>query len=77
MLAASFTSILFSQGCLDSAIALRFRAAYAPRFAEGMSDALTNPDSAEAGLREAGAAFFDGLAAMIEPRSVLENRSSR
>jgi hypothetical protein len=55
--------------CFDSEIARRFRGAYAPGFMEGVSSAITDPANAETGLRQAWAALYDGLGAIIEPRT--------
>ena len=60
----------FIDGCiLQSDIAKRFREGYAPGFVSGVSNALTDPDNAEAGVRQAVAAFFDGLGAVLQPRT--------
>lgn len=56
-------------GCFDSDIFKRFREAYAPSAAEGFSQAITDPENAEDGLRLAGAALLDGLEAVIQPRT--------
>ena len=75
-LATALVSTAFADGCFDSAIALRFREAYQPGLTEGLSSAITDPTNAEAGLREAGAAFLDGLGAILQPRSSSSSSSS-
>lgn len=59
----------FDSGCLGSEIALRFREAYAPGLTAGATAAITDPDNAEVGLRQAWAALFDGIGAIIIPRN--------
>jgi hypothetical protein len=66
---ATVTSLFGVEACLDSAIALRFREAYAPGFVDGASQALANPDTPEDGIRTAFAALFEGLGAIIQPRA--------
>lgn len=77
VLAGSVTMLALADGCWDSAIAVRFREAYAPGFTEGLTSAITNPADAEAGLRQAGAALLDGLGAIIQPRSSSSTNSHR
>ena len=62
--------------CFDSEIARRFRSAYAPGLVEGVSSAITDPQNAETGLRQAWAALYDGLGAIIEPRTPATTNSN-
>lgn len=55
--------------CLDSDIAKRFREGYAPGLVEGLSTFITDPANAEAGLQQTGAALFEGLGAILQPRT--------
>ncbi len=55
-------------GCFDSAIALRFREAYTPGLVAGLSAAVSDPANSETGFRQAGAALFEGLGAILLPR---------
>ena len=61
--------VLSSLACLDSDIAKRFREGYAPGLVEGLSTFITDPANAEAGLQQTGAALFEGLGAILEPRT--------
>jgi hypothetical protein len=61
--------LLTSLTCWDSDIAKRFREGYGPGFVEGFSTFLTDPENAEAGLQQAGAAVFEGLGAVLNPRT--------
>lgn len=67
-LAVGLTSVAFSDGCFDSAIAMRFREAYAPGFTEGITTAITDSANREAGFRQAGGAVIAGVGAVIQPR---------
>lgn len=69
-LAAGATATLFSGNCLSSDIAKRFRDAYVPSLATGLSLAVSSldPEEREAGLRQAWGAFNEGLAAIIKTR---------
>lgn len=55
-------------GCIDSNLAKRVREALAP-VTEGLANAVTTPGAAEAGLREAWAAFIRGLGTLIQPQN--------
>lgn len=55
--------------CLGSDIAKRFREVAGPAFIEGVNTAILNPESAEDGLRQAGAAFLEGLGGIIDTRT--------
>lgn len=61
-------------GCLDEEIAKRFRVAFGPGFVDGVNQAIGDPANAEAGLRNAAAAFFTGLGAVIQPRDAEDRR---
>ncbi|MBI5764687.1 MAG: hypothetical protein HZA51_14320 [Planctomycetes bacterium] len=67
----------FDSGCLSSEIALRFREAYAPGLTAGATAAITDPQNAEDGLRQAWAALYDGIGAIITPRSADSSGSRR
>ena len=67
LLAATLTGALFSDGCFDSSFADQFRTALAPGLTKGLSSAITDPTNAEAGLRQAAAAFIQGFGAIISP----------
>ncbi len=56
-------------GCWDSDIAKRFREAYEPGFVAGLSMAIDNPAQSQLGFRRLGQAFFEGLGAIISPRT--------
>ena len=56
-------------GCWDSDIAKRFREAYGPGLVEGLSDAITNPAQSQLGFRRTATALFEGLGAIIQPRT--------
>ena len=61
---------MLTEGCiLQSDIAKRFREAYGPGFVAGATAAITDPNNAEAGVREATAALFDGIGAVLMPRT--------
>jgi hypothetical protein len=66
--AALLMGQVLEAGCLDSSIALRFREAYAPGLVAGLSTAISNPADSETGFRQAGAALFEGLGAILLPR---------
>lgn len=69
-LAAFGLGSLMAEGCfLQSDIVKRFREGYEPGFVSGVTNAITDPDNAEDGVREAIAAAFEGLGAVIGPRS--------
>ncbi len=55
--------------CFDSDIGRRFREAYGPGLVDGLSTVITDPTNAEVGLRQTGAALFDGLGAILQPRT--------
>lgn len=55
--------------CLDSDIAKRFRETSGPGVVAGLGNAVQNPQNAEEGLREAAAAFFQGLGGIVQPRT--------
>ena len=52
-------------GCLDSAVAVRFRNAYIPGLMEGLVTAVSAPGQSEDGLRRTWAAMFEGLSAAL------------
>jgi len=56
-------------GCLDDAMFKRFRDAYAPGFAEGLSTAFAEPGQAEEGLRQMGTALAEALGALMQTRT--------
>ncbi|MBX3393980.1 MAG: hypothetical protein KF841_01295 [Phycisphaerae bacterium] len=56
-------------GCLDSDVFKRFREAYEPGFVEGLSMAIENPAQSQLGFRRLGQALFEGLGAIIDPRT--------
>ena len=60
-------SSMFDGSCLSSGLATEFRAAYAPGFTAGVTQAITDPANADAGIREAFAAFVQGIGAVIQP----------
>lgn len=62
--------------CLDHDAVKRFRESAGPGLVEGFGSALTDPQNAEAGLRQAGAAIFQGVGGIIQTRtpSSLESR---
>lgn len=61
--------LLGGPACLDSDIGKRFREGYAPGLVEGLSTFITDPTNAEAGLQQTGAALFEGLGAILQPRT--------
>jgi len=63
------------EGCFSSAIAKRFREAWVPGLTEGLASAITSPDTAEDGLRQALAALIEGLGAMLELRQEDSDRN--
>ncbi len=67
-MAALLLGQAFEEGCLDSSIAMRFREAYTPGLVAGLSTAISDPTNSEAGFRQAGAALFEGLGAILLPR---------
>ena len=68
--AYSTSAFLMSElACLDSDIVKRFREGYAPGFVEGFSTFLTDPENAEAGLQQSAAALFEGVGAILQPRT--------
>ena len=64
-------------GCWDSDIAKRFREAYEPGFVAGLSMAIDNPAQSQLGFRRLGQAFFEGLGAIISPRTASSAGSRR
>lgn len=60
---------LVAPSCLNSDIAKRFRESYGPGVTAGLTSAITDPDNAEDGLRQTGAALFEGIGAILQPRS--------
>jgi hypothetical protein len=61
---------MLAEGCfLQSEIVKRFREGYEPGLVSGVTTAITDPDNAEDGVRQAIAAVFDGLGAVIQPKS--------
>ncbi len=56
-------------GCLDSDAFKRFRDAYEPGFVAGLSAAVTDPANSQIGFRQLATAFFEGLGAVIDPRT--------
>jgi hypothetical protein len=70
VLGASLTSgTVFSDGCMESDIAKRFRETYATEFATGMNTALSTPGQWEQGLRQMAVALSDAIAAVIDTRT--------
>ena len=70
LLATSLASgTVFSDGCMGSDIAKRFRETYATEFASGMNTALAEPGQWEQGLRQMGIALSDAVAAIIDTRT--------
>lgn len=71
--------LVLSSGCdlLDSSteISRVFRQAYIPGLLEGVSTAVTTPENAEAGLRRAVTAFFEGLGAVLAPSDATTNNN--
>ena len=65
LLALAFACYGIAGGCLDSAVAVRFRNAYVPGLMAGLSTAVSAPGQAEDGLRQAWSAMFDGFAAAL------------
>ncbi|OWY72823.1 hypothetical protein B7486_00310 [cyanobacterium TDX16] len=63
--------------CLDSDIAKRFREVAGPGITEGFSSAVTDPDNAEAGFRDVGAAILEGLGGIFNPRTPSSQGDSR
>ncbi|HKQ48117.1 MAG TPA: hypothetical protein VJZ71_08620 [Phycisphaerae bacterium] len=61
--------LLSGPACMDSDIAKRFREGYAPGLVEGLSTFITDPANAEAGLQQTGAALFEGIGAILQPRT--------
>ena len=61
--------LLSGPACLDSDIAKRFREGYTPGLVDGLSTFITDPENAEAGLQQTGAALFEGLGAILQPRT--------
>ncbi len=66
---ASTASLLVAPSCFSSDIAKRFREGYGPAAVDGLNTFITDPANAEAGLQQAGAAFFDGIGAILQPRT--------
>lgn len=66
---ASTATLLIAPSCFSSDIAKRFREGYGPAAVQGLSTYLTDPENAEAGLQQAGAALFDGIGAILQPRT--------
>ena len=58
-----------SSSCLDSDIGKRFREGYGPGLVDGLTTFITDPANAEAGLQQTGAAFFEGIGAILQPRT--------
>lgn len=69
-------STLFSDGCLDSSMAKRFREASGNGFTAGLSSVLQTPDQPTDGLTQIANALADGLAAIIQPRTPSSSGSS-
>lgn len=63
--------------CLDSDIAKRFREVAGPGITEGFSSAVTDPENAEAGFRNVGAAILEGLGGIFNPRTPSSQGDSR
>lgn len=55
--------------CLGNDIAKRFREITGPAFVEGINIAVLDPESAEYGFRQAGAAIIEGLGGIIDTRT--------
>lgn len=75
-----FAGVLVSSmgmDCLDSDIAKRFREVAGPGITEGFSSAVTDPDNAEAGFRDVGAAILEGLGGIFNPRTPSSQGDSR
>ncbi len=72
-LVAIFTTVptlgLSSPDCLDSDIAKRFRETSGPGVVAGLGNAVLDAENAEVGLRQAAAAFFQGLGGIVQPRT--------
>lgn len=66
---AASAFLMSGPACLDSDLAKRFREGYAPGLVEGLSTFITDPTNAEAGLQQTGAALFEGLGAILQPRT--------
>lgn len=56
-------------GCIDNDVFKRFREGYAPGFVEGLSMAVDNPAQSQLGFRKMAEAFFEGLGAIMTPRT--------
>lgn len=56
-------------GCFDTDAFKRFREAYGPGFVEGLSMAVENPAQSQLGFRRLAQALFEGVGAVIDPRS--------
>ncbi len=57
-------------GCeWDSDLFKRFREGVGPGFVEGATQSALNPQDPDAGLRQAWAAFWEGIGGIIQPRS--------
>ncbi len=65
----SFSAPIMFGDCLDSEMAKRFRETYLPGLVDGLSAAVTQPESAEDGLRQAGVALIEGIGAALQPRT--------
>jgi hypothetical protein len=63
--------------CLDSDIAKRFREVAGPGITQGFSSAVTDPDNAEDGFRDVGAAILEGLGGVFNPRTPSSQGDSR
>lgn len=64
------------EGCFNSDLAKRFREAYAPGLAEGLATAVATPGAGETGLRQAWAALFEGLGAILNVKSSTTSSAS-
>src|SRR5262245_24428931 len=62
-------SLMVAPSCLNSDISKRFRESYGPGLVDGLSTFITDPANAEAGLQQTGAALFEGIGAIIQPRT--------
>ena len=52
---------------VDNDLFTVFREAYVPGLVSGLTTAVSNPDQAEAGLRQTVVAFIEGIGAVLQP----------
>lgn len=69
LITVAILGVTMGLDCLQSDLAKRFRETAGPGVSSGFSNALTDPANAEAGLREAGAAIFEGLGGVFDTRT--------